>query len=158
MPHRRQYRRDVGSWAIVIGIYCLYLGVTWFIFPTDTRSSGVEWMNASVFPVSSLSTYHVATWWLIGGTLSIVGGALSANKAMSLLAIITSVFFPSMVAVVFFGSWVDGSAPTGLVSTGSYLFPAAVMTHAIWRESHRLNRGLIELPVSDVTGEMEAVK
>lgn len=158
MPHRRIYRRDVGSWAILIGIYCLYLGVTWLLYPTDSRSAGVEWINRSAFPVAGLSATHVAVWWMIGGVLSVVGGVFSRIKTLSVLSIASSIFFPSIVAVVFFGGWVDGSTRTGLVSAGSYFFPAIVMIHVIWRESSRLRKGLIEVPVSEVTGEIKAVK
>lgn len=158
MPHRRQYRRDIGGWAIVIGVYCIYLGVTWFIFPTSSRASGVEWINKSSFPITGLSAHHVAIWWIIGGVISLVGGILSSHKLMSALSISASIFFPSIVAVVFIGGWVDRSTETGLVSAGSYLFPAVVMIYAIFRESQRLRSGLVELPVSDVTGEMEAVE
>lgn len=158
MPHRRQYRRDIGSWAIVIGFYCLYLGITWFIFPTNSRSSGVEWINSSSFPISNLSAHHVSIWWSVGGILSIIGGALSKYKTLSMLSITTSIFFPSMVAVIFLGSWIDGSSKTGLISAGSYLFPSAVMIHAIWKESYKLRKGLVEVPVSEVTGEMKAVE
>ena len=158
MPHRRQYRRNIGGWAIVIGLYCIYLGVTWFIFPTNARASGVEWINRSTIPISGLSAHHVAVWWMIGGVLSVVGGILSAYKWLSALSVMASIFFPSIVAVIFFGSWVDKTSGTGLVSAGSYLFPAAVMIYAIVRESQRLRRGLVELPVSDVTGEMEVVE
>lgn len=156
MPHRRVYRRDIGSWTILIGIYCLYLGATWLVYPTDNRSAGVEWINASAAPIVGLSATHVAVWWIVGGVLSVVGGLFSRIKPLSALSIAASIFFPSIVAVVFFGGWVDGSTRTGLVSAGSYFFPAAVMIYAIFRESHRLRRGLIELPVSDVTGEMKA--
>ena len=155
MPHRRQYRRDIGGWAIVVGVYCIYLGATWFIFPTNSRASGVEWINRSTLPVSGLSAHHVAVWWMIGGVLSVVGGILSAHKWWSVLSAMASIFFPSIVAVMFFGSWVDKTTETGLVSAGSYLFPAVVMIYAIFRESQRLRRGLVELPVSDVAGEME---
>lgn len=158
MPHRRQYRRDLGGWAIVIGLYCIYLGVTWFIFPTNSRASGVEWINRSTLPISGLSAHHVAVWWMIGGVLSVVGGILSKHKWWSVLSVISSIFFPSIVAVIFFGSWVDKTSETGLVSAGSYLFPAAVMIYAIVRESQRLRRGLIELPVSGITGETEVVE
>ena len=158
MPHRRQYRRDVGGWATLIGIYCIYLGVTWFLFPTNSRASGVEWINKSPIPITGLSAYHVAIWWMVGGAISLIGGILSRHKLMSVLSIIASIFFPSIVAVIFFGSWVDKSTETGLVSAGSYLFPAAVMMHAIYRESQRLRKGLIEVPVLDVTGEMKKVE
>lgn len=158
MPHRRQYRRDVGVWATLIGIYCIYLGLTWFLFPTNSRISGIEWINESTFPVDWLNAYHVATWWLIGGILSILGGIFSKHKWCNAVAVVSSIFFPSIVAVIFFGSWVDGSTETELVSTGTYFFPAIVMVCAIWRESSRLRRGLIELPMSDVTGETEVVK
>lgn len=158
MPHRRQYRRNVGGWATLIGIYCIYLGVTWCLFPTSSRASGVEWINESSIPINGLNAYHVAAWWLIGGISSILGGIFSKHKWFHMLAIVSSIFFPSIVAVIFFGSWVDGSTETGLVSAGSYLFPSAVMINAIWKESHKLRRGLIELPVSDVTGNTEVVK
>ena len=158
MPHRRQYRRDIGGWAILIGVYCIYLGVTWFLFPTSSRASGVEWINESSIPINGLNAYHVAAWWLIGGISSILGGIFSKYNWCHMLAIVSSIFFPSIVAVIFFGSWVDGSTENGLVSAGSYLFPSAVMINAIWRESRRLRKGLIELPMSDVTGNVEVVK
>ena len=158
MPHRRQYRRNVGGWATLIGVYCIYLGVTWCLFPTSSRASGVEWINESSIPINGLNAYHVAAWWLIGGISSILGGIFSKHKWCHTLAIVSSIFFPSIVAVIFFGSWVDGSTETGLVSAGSYLFPSAVMINAIWRESRRLRKGLIELPMSDVTGNVEVVK
>ena len=158
MPHRRQYRRDIGGWAILIGAYCIYLGVTWFIFPTNNRSAGVEWVNRSFFPDHNLNANHIAAWWIIGGILSTLGGIFSKHKWFNVASIITSIFFPSIVAVIFFGSWVDKSTETGLVSAGSYLFPAAVMVHAIWRESNRLRKGLIELPMSEVTGEIKAIE
>lgn len=152
MPHRSQYRRDISGWAIVVGLYCIFLGITWFLFPTNSRVAGVEWINESAFPISTLSSHHVAAWWMVGGAFSVVGGVLGKYKPWGMLSVVASIFFPSIASVIFFGSWVDNHTGPGLVFAGSYLFPAVVMIYAICRGAYQLRKGVIEISIPDVTG------
>lgn len=129
MPHRiiRTIHGTLGDILVIFGIYMTGLGLSWFALPTDSRESGVQWINESAIPVTSLTSGHVAVWWIVGGVLTFVGGLFSQRPLFERVGVAAGIFFPFVVAGLFVGGWVDGAAHTGIISAWSYLVPSVVI-------------------------------
>ena len=144
MPHRiiRTIHGPTGGLLVLIGIYLIGLGTQWILFPSSSREAGVEWINRNpMIPLTDLTSTHVAWWWLIGGTLTLTGGLASNIPTAERTAIAAGIFFPAIVAALFIGAWIDGTAPHGVTSAWSYALPSVVIAWQVSRERQRVERG-----------------
>lgn len=153
MPHRiiRTIHGTLGDILVIFGIYMIGLGLSWFALPTSSRESGVQWINESVLPVNGMTSGHVAWWWIVGGTLTLVGGLFSRKSLLERMGVAAGIFFPFVVAGLFFGGWVDGASRTGIVSAWSYFVPSAVILWSALRGSDDPKE------IRVVTGQMDQV-
>lgn len=138
MPHRiiRTIHGPLGAILVIFGIYMIGLGLSWFAVPTGSRESGVQWINESSLPVTSLTSEHVAWWWIVGGVLTLVGGLFSRRPLLERVGVAAGIVFPFVVAGLFVGAWADGASRTGIISAWSYLVPSVVILwHAFQSES-----------------------
>lgn len=155
MPNRilKTVHGNIGSTILIVGIYMLGLGITWLIYPTNTRDSGVEWVNESSLPIYGLTAHHVAWWWIISGMAGILGGMFSNNRYMERLGIFATTFAPMLVALLFLGAWVDDVSHTAIISFWSYSFVTAI----VLREVSVQHPGVSKKSLEEITGEMEVI-
>ena len=128
MPDRLIRTADglLGGLLVINGLYLAGLGVSWFYQPTKTRAAGVEWINESILPITTLSWEHVAWSWILGGALSLLGGALSKRRRWERMGVIAASMTPLIVAAVFVGAFIDNSAPAGATTALSYAYAGAI--------------------------------
>lgn len=144
MPDRiiRTVHGPTGGLLVVIGVYLAGLGAQWLLFPSSSRAAGVEWINRNSFvPVGSLTSDHVAWWWIIGGTITLIGGLASSRPLAERAAIAAGIFFPAIVAALFIGAWIDGTAPQGMTTAWSYALPSVIVAWQVSRERRRVETG-----------------
>ena len=130
MPDRiiRSVHGPTGGLLVVIGTYLAGLGIQWLASPSNSRAAGVEWINDNRYiPVDGLTSDHVAWWWIIGGTITLIGGLTSNQPFAERAAIAAGIFFPAIVAALFVGAWIDGSAPHGITTAWSYTLPSVLV-------------------------------
>jgi len=144
MPDRiiRTIDGPTGGLLTIIGIYLTGLGVSWLIVPSTSREAGVEWVNRSAaIPVDGLTAMHIAWWWIIGGLVTLAGGIFSRCHWAERAAIAAGIITPGLVAALFIGAWVDGTAPTGAISAWSYMFPGVLISWQVSRERRAVEDG-----------------
>ena len=157
MPDRiiRTVDGPTGGLLVIVGIYLLGLGGWWLAQPTESRNSGVEWINESSYiPLSGLTSAHVGWWWLLTGAVALLGGLLSKRKWLERAGIVAAIFGPLLIAGVFVGAWVDGDAPTGGTTAWSYALPAALVVWQLSHEKQRVERGeVLTAPIPTIETE-----
>lgn len=157
MPDRiiRTVDGPTGGLLVIVGIYMLGLGWGWLARPTESRNSGVEWINDSAYiPLSGLTSEHVGWWWLLTGAVALLGGLLSKRKWLERAAIVAAIFGPLLIAGVFVGAWVDGDAPTGGTAAWSYALPASLVVWQLSHEKQRVERGeVLTAPIPTIETE-----
>lgn len=144
MPDRiiRTVHGPTGGLLVVIGVYLAGLGVQWLLSPSTSRAAGVEWINDNRYiPVDGLTSDHVAWWWIIGGAITLIGGLTSNQPFAERAAIAAGIFFPAIVAALFVGAWIDGSAPHGITTAWSYTLPSVLVAWQVSRERKRVETG-----------------
>lgn len=144
MPDRfiRTIDGTTGGLLTLVGIYLTGLGVSWLVVPTAGREAGVQWINDHwVIPIDGLTSGHVAWWWLVGGLVTFIGGILSRHHWAERTAIAAAIIAPLLVAALFVGAWVDGSASTGAVSAWSYALPAIIVSWHTSRQRRAAENG-----------------
>lgn len=144
MPDRiiRTVHGPTGGLLVVIGTYLVGLGVQWLASPSSSRAAGVEWINENRYiPVDGLTSDHVAWWWIIGGTITLIGGLTSNQPLAERAAIAAGIFFPAIIAALFVGAWIDGSASHGITTAWSYTLPSVLVAWQVSRERRRVEAG-----------------
>ena len=144
MPDRiiRTVHGPTGGLLVVIGTYLAGLGIQWLASPSNSRAAGVEWLNENRYiPVDGLTSDHVAWWWIIGGAITLIGGLASNQPLAERAAIAAGIFFPAIVAALFVGAWIDGSAPHGITTAWSYTLPSVLVAWQVSRERKRVETG-----------------
>ena len=136
MPDRLIRTADglLGGLLVINGLYLASLGVSWFYQPTKNRVAGVEWINDSILPITTLSWEHVAWFWILGGTLSLLGGVHSKRRGWERMGVVAAVMTPLIVSAVFIGAFIDNSAPFGVAAALSYTYAGAIPLWFIHRE------------------------
>ena len=144
MPDRiiRTVHGPTGGLLVVIGVYLAGLGIQWLASPSSSRAAGVEWINKNPHvPVDGLTSDHVAWWWIIGGAITLIGGLASNQPFAERAAIAAGIFFPAIVAALFVGAWIDGSASHGITTAWSYTLPSVIVAWQVSRERKRVETG-----------------
>lgn len=119
MPDRvlRSSAGVLGGLFIILGATYVWLGLTWIITPTPTRLAGIEW--------AGLAGHIVGAWWILGGLVSTIGGALSRNARYAGIGSAAAILTPLLVAALF--AWSVGQGNTrGYITAGSYAPYAAI--------------------------------
>lgn len=129
-------RNVTGYMGMLIGSFYLLLAVSWSIWPTNSRSSGIDWINYSPIPVDNLNATHLVVWWIVGGLVTIAGSVLSLKRNMNGVLIFSSIITPLFVASMFAAAFFGGHSPTGIVSAISYLVYGMVVPTAVLAERH----------------------
>ena len=144
MPDRiiRTVHGPTGGLLVVIGVYLAGLGIQWLASPSSSRAAGVEWINENRYiPVDGLTSDHVAWWWIIGGAITLIGGLTSNQPLAERAAIAAGIFFPAIVAALFVGAWIDGSASHGITTAWSYTLPSVLVAWQVSRERRQVEAG-----------------
>ena len=122
--------------GLLVGTFYMILALSWAVWPTNSRSSGIDWLNHSPIPVHGLSSEHIMIWWAVGGLVTVVGSILALTRRMPGVMIFASILTPMVVASLFAASHFGGHSPTGIVSAISYtlygmIIPVTVIVERI---------------------------
>lgn len=109
-----------GYLGLLVGTFYVILALSWAIWPTNSRSSGIDWLNHSPIPVSNLSANHIMIWWAVGGIITVAGSVLTFTHKSSGIMIFASILTPMVVASLFTAAYFGGHSPSGIVSAISY--------------------------------------
>lgn len=117
-----------GGLLVLLGVYYLGMGVSWVIYPSQSRVAGVEWAGV---PDWAIHPWSVAAAWFFAGLVCIIGGAFTRTRWVEvfvgqvavLVPFVLGAFFATAWALTFYGY---AHAPNGLTTAWSYWLPAVI--------------------------------
>lgn len=129
-----------GYLGLLIGTFYMFLALSWAIWPTNARSSGIDWVNHSPVPIHELSPDHIMIWWALGGLSTVVGSILTFTHKLSGILIFASILTPMIIASLFAAAFFGGHSETGIVSAFSYTLYGLIVPVAVLSERRIFNR------------------
>lgn len=133
MPERNRILRNIMK---AHGPLVVAVGVTWMSVTTQTRLTGVEWLEEVLewVPGPSSVDFEVGLLWVLCGLLMCLGGFLGSKWiALENAGYLAALCWPVAVACIFFVSFLLGAGPNTVVAGLSYLsFAAPYVGFLLW--------------------------